>query len=75
MNTRFGGRQRPQFKILRWITFESEGAMLPAAASASLPSPSQPGQAKPETGAKAGGARTVEAPTLREELNDDLPFN
>ena len=71
MNTRFGGRQRPQFKILRWITFGPDGT-LPSASLPSLQPPSQPEH--PGGKAAMGGARVVEAPTLREELNDDLPF-
>jgi hypothetical protein len=58
MSTRFGGRQRPHFIIKRWISFNPEGmAALPPASDKALPS----------------GAHVVEQPTLREELNDDIP--
>jgi hypothetical protein len=30
MPTRFGGRQRPDFKIMRWISFDPEDKVLPA---------------------------------------------
>jgi hypothetical protein len=67
MNTRFGGRQRPHFKVGRWIGFDTGGG------GDALPAP------KP---ALEGGAaatpepppwKEVEEPSLREELNDDLP--
>jgi hypothetical protein len=59
MNTRFGGRQRPHFKIKRWISFGPDGmAALPPAS----PAPSLQ-------------AATVKEPTLREEMGDDrIPF-
>jgi hypothetical protein len=65
MNTRFGGRQRPHFNIVRWIGFDTGGDALPA----------------PKPALKRGTATTpesppwkeVEEPSLREELNDDLP--
>jgi hypothetical protein len=68
MNTRFGGRQRPHFQIKRWIGLAGGGVD-------ALPEPAP----KPALG---GGAvatpetppwNEVEEPTLREELNDDLP--
>lgn len=33
MSTRFGGRQRPDFKIMRWISFDPEDKVLPAPTS------------------------------------------
>jgi hypothetical protein len=56
MNTKYGGRQRPHFNIVRWIGFNSGGDTL---------SPSTKAQELPWD--------EVEEPTLREELNDDLP--
>ena len=60
MNTRFGGRQRPHFKIVRWIGFDGEGAL-------STPKPL----------ALEGGAaplvHEVKEPSLKEQMNDDLP--
>jgi hypothetical protein len=60
MNTRFGGRQRPHFNIVRWIGLEGEGA---------LPTP------KPLAleGGTAALVREVKEPSLKEDLNDDLP--
>jgi hypothetical protein len=60
MNTRFGGRQRPHFQIKRWISFGPDGTALPAPAPAAKALPS--------------GAHAVEEPTLREEMDDDIPF-
>jgi hypothetical protein len=65
MKTRFGGRQRPHFNVVRWIGFDG-GDALPA------PKPALEGggaAAKPE----APPWNEVEQPSLREELNDDLP--
>jgi len=36
MNTRFGGRQRPHFNIVRWIRFDGDGNALPAATQPAL---------------------------------------
>jgi hypothetical protein len=57
MNTKFGGRQRPQFKIVRWVSLGSEGKVLPA-----------PAAEKPST---QGELPTVEAPSLSEEMGGD----
>jgi hypothetical protein len=59
MNTRFGGRQRPHFVIKRWISFGPDGTALPAAPTAALP---------------LSGAHAVAEPTLREEMDDSIPF-
>jgi hypothetical protein len=95
MKTKFGGRQRPHFKILRWVTFDPVGTALPPTSPSLLP-PSQPehldeaatvaphqAKTKAETVTKAktkdksavpSGARVVEEPTLREDLDDDIPW-
>jgi hypothetical protein len=59
MNTRFGGRQRPHFNIVRFIELGGDGAL-----SASKPLAIEGG---------ATGLHEVKEPTLKEELNDDLP--
>jgi hypothetical protein len=59
MKTRFGGRQRPNFLIKRWIGLSSEEAALPA------PTPTAP-PLQP-------GAHEVKEPSLSEEMDDDLP--
>jgi hypothetical protein len=66
MNTKYGGRQRPHFNIVRWIGFDGgrAGAILPA------PKPTLEGDA-----AASPPWQEVDEPTLREELNDDLPDN
>ena len=80
MATRFGGRLRPYLQILRWITFDQSGgpALPPGAATSALPSPEPAAQAplerKTETNTDKSGARVVEEPTLKEELNDDITF-
>ena len=90
MNTRYGGRDRPFFQILRWISFDQSGGLaLPPTPPGSLPSPGAAAQApleskaeievKAENTAKAktdkSGARgVVEEPTLKEELNDSIDF-
>jgi hypothetical protein len=70
MKTRFGGRaggrQRPHFAVVRWIGFdEGSGKALPE------PKPT------PAPGAAAKSAtlpwNEVEEPSLKEELNDDIP--
>ena len=67
MPTKYGGRQRPHFEVVRWIGFDTgEGRD-------ALPAP------KPVlTGGAAATPKTppwneVEEPSLKEELNDDLP--
>jgi hypothetical protein len=69
MPTRFGGRQRPHLLIKRWITLGADEKMLPAPTQAS-------GTNEPEKPAEAttqAGARTVEAPTHSEKMNDSIP--
>jgi hypothetical protein len=68
MNTRFGGRQRPHFNVVRWIGFDTGGG------GDALPAPKPPvleggAVAKPE----APPWNEVEEPSLKEEMNDDLP--
>jgi hypothetical protein len=60
MNTRFGGRQRPHFNIVRWIGLEGEGAL-------STPKPLA------LEGGAAVRVREVKEPSLAEDMNDDLP--
>jgi hypothetical protein len=60
MKTRFGGRQRPNFLVKRWIELGNEGPALPAPTSP----PIQPGVHP--------GVHKVEPPSLKEEMGDDL---
>jgi hypothetical protein len=62
MNTKFGGRQRPHFQIVRWVKLGGEGVE-------ALPPP-------PATPTPAVTLAPVQEPTLAEEMNDsidDLP--
>jgi len=82
MPTRFGGRQRPHFVIKRWVRFGSDGTTqaLPAPTNPTLP-PSDTketldrfanqGEPKKED---PSGLRTVEPPSVREDLEDEIPF-
>ena len=79
MNTRFGGRQRPNFIIKRWIAFGEDQQVLPAVAPKALPPTTVEGaldmfaaststSTQPKTQPK-----TVSEPSLSEELNDSIP--
>ena len=67
MNTRYGGRQRPHFEIVRWATFgpggEAEGA---------LPAPDRPTATPSAQG--ASGMRTVQPPSAKEATGDEIPW-
>jgi hypothetical protein len=61
MNTKFGGRNRPAFEVVRWIAFGDEGPV----------SLEEPENLPPSNG---GGAHVVPDVTLREEVKDEIPF-
>jgi hypothetical protein len=63
MNTRFGGRERPHFKIVRWVRLGGEGGEVEA-----LPPPAHPTTSPPEP-----PLNEVAEPSLQEDLNDSLP--
>ena len=65
MNTRFGGRQRPHFKIMRWTRLGGEGGEVEA-----LPSPSATPtqQTQPDL-----PLNEVKEPSLAEEMDDEIP--
>jgi hypothetical protein len=68
MKTRFGGRQRPHFKIVRWTRLGGEGD----AVEALPPPPATPTPAQQTT----ADVPLVPEPSLAEEMNDsidDLP--
>jgi hypothetical protein len=95
MNTRFGGRQRPDFLIKRWVDLGGgEERALPAPeqsvqlenfTAAEKPTNKPAGESAAATveperktkttkrGVTRFTAPTVEPPSLKEELNDDLP--
>jgi hypothetical protein len=63
MNTKFGGRQRPSFKIMRWIEMGPDGATLPAGDKPqALTHEAQPAE------------RVVEEPTTKEVLDHSVDF-
>jgi hypothetical protein len=81
MKTRWGGRQRPHLRPVRWITF-GDGGDLPVVRPPKLVSPciaatldqfaeqsQQTSPEKPQT-----GMQTVEPPNLKEEIDDHIPF-
>jgi hypothetical protein len=59
MNTKFGGRERPHFEILNWITLP--GSEAPSPGNAALPAP-------------PAGIKAVEPVSIAEELNDEIGF-
>lgn len=76
MHTRFGGRQRPDLKIIRWIAFGPGGTALPA------PNPEAGRLADGQSAAKSAataelsaGVREVAPVTLAEQMgNDSVPW-
>jgi hypothetical protein len=68
MPTRFGGRQRPDLIVKRWVVLGPKEDVLPAPTAAALPAPDSPPDVKPED-----GVRTVEPPSPKEEVQDDIP--
>jgi hypothetical protein len=78
--TRFGGRQRPHFKILpnRWVRLGGEGNQIePASGLTPLPPPATPSDkpAKQTTAQSELPLETVKEPTLAEDMGDEIPFN
>jgi hypothetical protein len=72
MNTKWGGRQRPDFKIVRWVRLggeEGAGSVLALEPPTSPTTPPTAATAKPVDLPLS----EVAEPTLKEELNDDLP--
>jgi hypothetical protein len=64
MKNRFGGRQRPHFKIMRWVRLGGEGGEVEA-----LPPPASP---TTQTSAQLD-LPLVKEPSLEEDLNDEIP--
>ena len=63
MHTRYGGRQRPDLKIQRWITLGADGGALPSpsAPGGALPPPSVPSPASASTQPASAGAQSEQA--------------
>jgi hypothetical protein len=73
--TRWGGRQRPHFKILpnRWVRLGGEGDQIePASGLTPLPAPAP---AEQTTAQSDLPLNEVEEPSLKEEMGDEIPFN
>lgn len=70
MPTRWGGRQRPDYRIMRWILLGPEGTALPSTSSPppALTDGSAANSAEPD------GAQEVEEPPLGEQLDDEISF-
>jgi hypothetical protein len=77
MSTRFGGRQRPQFVIKRWVALGGEGALPPTAPPALTgpqtvaPPTAKAAERDPD---KKPGLEEVKPVTVSEELNDSINF-
>jgi hypothetical protein len=72
--TRFGGRQRPHFKIVRWISHGGEGGQVEA-----LPPPTSK-ERQPDLFANEPAQQTtsqadlpLNKPSLAEEMDDEIP--
>jgi hypothetical protein len=61
MNTRFGGRQRPHFNIVKWVSLDGGGALL---TPTELPALESPPTAPPE----------VKPPSAKEATDDEIKF-
>jgi len=73
MNTKWGGRQRPHFKIVRWVSLGGEGGQVEA-----LPPPPPPPTSKdapaPQTTSQPDlPLNEVKEPSLAEEMDDEIP--
>jgi hypothetical protein len=69
MPTRFGGRQRPHFRIQRFVALGGDGGILPAASPPALNAPTMESSTD-----KQVGAQTVEPPTNKEAMKDEVLF-
>ena len=68
MNTKWGGRQRPHFKIVHWISLGSESGQVEA-----LPTPPPPLMTSQTTSQPDLPLNEVKEPSLAEEMNDEIP--
>src|SRR6516162_6198389 len=73
MNTKWGGRQRPHFKIVRWVSLGSEGGQVEA-----LPPPTSK-ERQPDLFANEPAQQSqsdlplIKDPSLAEEMDDKIP--
>jgi hypothetical protein len=68
MSTKYGGRQRPEFIVQRWIKLGPSEPALPAPTAPSLAPAAQ--AVDPQN-----GVQTVTKPSLGEQMQDEVPFN
>jgi hypothetical protein len=73
--TSYGMRKRPHFNVVRWVDLSSGGGgdLLPAAHT---PTSGDTGakEKQPEAKKAAAVGKSVTEPTIKEDMNDDLPF-
>jgi hypothetical protein len=80
MPTRFGGRQRPHFDIVRWVKFGDDGTALPVANPPLLQNQSGTAVKPPTIGpdvikpVAAGSPQSVKPVTASEAVDDSIPF-
>jgi hypothetical protein len=68
MKTKWGGRQRPHFQIVRWVSLGGEGGQVEA-----LPPPPPDEPAQQTTPEPELPLTTVTEPSLAEEMEDEIP--
>jgi hypothetical protein len=73
MPTQWGGRQRPDFKVLRFVRFGNGNEALSAPEKRALPPAKEAKKPAPETTGNTG-IEVIEKPTLKEEVDDEIPF-
>jgi hypothetical protein len=66
MPTRFGNRERPHFKVVRWIGLDGDAALPTPEETRALPTQEQ--------APKATGMKVVKEPTTEEVLGDKIRF-
>ena len=69
MNTRFGGRLRPHFKFVRWVSLGGESGQVEALP----PPPPKLADAAPQTSQPHLPLNEVKEPSLAEEMDDEIP--
>jgi hypothetical protein len=85
MATKYGGRERPHLEIEKWIELGSGGDTLPAAETPQQqalpapvvevnPQPAPQAVEQPVKKKRGRGVKIVTEPSLREELNDEIPI-
>jgi hypothetical protein len=74
MGTNFGGRERPELVVKRWITLGPDGTgTLPAPDAPRITGPAAATAPTASTAAHID-MQTVKPPSLREEIDDEIKF-